>query len=185
MDQQTWYILICVDLLLLQPNVPLQWRHNERGSISNHQHVHCLLNCRFRCRSKKTAKLRVTSLCAGILPVAGEFPAQKSSYAKNVSIWWRHHVSNSFEWYLEITSIMSTIKHAEMAGFREITGNAFLIISHRYPCFNRSIIYLNFCHISGWRFCLYLITNSLIRCDNMKYGVRSSWLWFDIDWCMS
>ena len=24
-------------------------------------------------------------------PVAGEFPAQKSSNAENVSIWWRHH----------------------------------------------------------------------------------------------
>ena len=31
----------------------LQWRHNERGSISNHQRLHCLLNCRFRHRSKK------------------------------------------------------------------------------------------------------------------------------------
>ena len=24
---------------------------------------------------------------------AGEFPAQKASYAENVSIWWRHHVT--------------------------------------------------------------------------------------------
>ena len=24
-------------------------------------------------------------------PVTGEFPAQKSSKAENVSIWWRHH----------------------------------------------------------------------------------------------
>ena len=27
----------------------------------------------------------------GILPVTGEFPAQKASNAENVSIWWRHH----------------------------------------------------------------------------------------------
>ena len=26
------------------------------------------------------------------LPVTGEFPAQRASYAENVSIWWRHHV---------------------------------------------------------------------------------------------
>ena len=26
------------------------------------------------------------------LPVTGKFPAQRSSNAKNVSIWWRHHV---------------------------------------------------------------------------------------------
>ena len=30
-------------------------------------------------------------LC-GNSPVTGEFPAQKASNAKNVSIWWRHHV---------------------------------------------------------------------------------------------
>ena len=40
---------------------------------------------------KKTSKLRVTGLCAGNSPVAGEFPAQRASNAENVSIWWRHH----------------------------------------------------------------------------------------------
>ena len=28
----------------------------------------------------------------GNSPVIGEFPAQRGSNAKNVSIWWRHHV---------------------------------------------------------------------------------------------
>ena len=39
---------------------------------------------------KKHKKNRVTGLCLGNLPVAGEFPAQKASNAGNVSIWWRH-----------------------------------------------------------------------------------------------
>ena len=43
---------------------------------------------------KKTSKLRVTGLCAGNSPGTGEFPAQRASYAENVSIWWRHHVDN-------------------------------------------------------------------------------------------
>ena len=43
----------------------LQWRHNERGSVSNHQRLHFLPNCRFRRRSKKTSKLRVTVLLCG------------------------------------------------------------------------------------------------------------------------
>ena len=43
----------------------LQRRHNERGNVSNHQRLHCLLNCWFRHRSKKTSKLRVIVLCAG------------------------------------------------------------------------------------------------------------------------
>ena len=38
----------------------------------------------------KTAKLRVTGLCVGNSPEAGEFPAQMVSNAEKVSIWWRH-----------------------------------------------------------------------------------------------
>ena len=45
----------------------------------------------FRCRSRKTSKLRITGLCGGNSPVTGEFPAQRAIYAENVSIWWRHH----------------------------------------------------------------------------------------------
>ena len=41
--------------------------------------------------SKKTSSLCVTGLCAGNSPETGEFPAQKTSNAKNVSIWWRHY----------------------------------------------------------------------------------------------
>ena len=44
------------------------------------------------CRSKKILQFRVTGLCEGNSPVAGEFPAQGTSNAENVSIWWRHHV---------------------------------------------------------------------------------------------
>ena len=71
----------------------LQWRHNGHSSVSNHQPHDCLLNRLFRCRSKKTSKLRVTGFCAGNLPGTGEFPAQMASNAENVSIWWRHHGS--------------------------------------------------------------------------------------------
>ena len=46
----------------------LQWRNNNgHDSVSNHQPHHCLLNRLFRRRSKKTSKLHVTGLCAGIL----------------------------------------------------------------------------------------------------------------------
>ena len=68
----------------------LQWRHNGRDGVSNHQPHHCLLRRLFGCRSKKTSKLRVTGLCVGNSPVTGEFPAQMASNAKNVPIWWRH-----------------------------------------------------------------------------------------------
>ena len=69
----------------------LRWRHNGSDSVSNHQTYDCLLNRLFKCRSKKTSKLRVTGLCVGNSAGTGEFPAQMASYAENVSIWWRHH----------------------------------------------------------------------------------------------
>ena len=70
----------------------LQWRHNERDGVSDHQPHDCLLNRLFRRRSKKTSKLRVTGLSAGNSPVTVEFPAQMASNGDNVSIWWRHHM---------------------------------------------------------------------------------------------
>ena len=72
-------------------NFALQWRHNGRDGVPNHQPRDCLLKRLFRRRSQKTSKLRVTGLCAGNSPVTGEFPAQMASNTENVSIWWRHH----------------------------------------------------------------------------------------------
>ena len=48
-------------------------------------------------KKKTLSKLRVTGLCAGNSPVAGEFPAQRDSNAENVSIWWSHHVYQKWE----------------------------------------------------------------------------------------
>ena len=86
-----WYILQ-PDLTMYQSiEIALQWRHNGHDSVSNHQPRDCLLSRLIRRWSKKTSKLRVTDHCAGISPVTGEFPAQGTSSAKNVFIWWRHH----------------------------------------------------------------------------------------------
>ena len=64
----------------------LQWRHNERNGVSNHQPHDRLLNRLFRRTAKKTSKLRDTGLCEGISPVTGEFPAHRASNAENLSI---------------------------------------------------------------------------------------------------
>ena len=76
---------------VLQPMVSSQWRHNERGGVSNRRHFDCLLNRLFRRILKKAPKRRVTGLYEGDSPVTGEFPAQRASNAENVSILWRHH----------------------------------------------------------------------------------------------
>ena len=44
-----------------------------------------------RAQIKKTSKLIVTGFCAVNSPGTGEFPAQMTSNAENVSISWRHH----------------------------------------------------------------------------------------------
>ena len=69
----------------------LKWSHNGRDGISNHQPHDCLLNRLFRCRAKKASKVRATGLCERYSLWSVEFPAQMSSNAENVSIWWRHH----------------------------------------------------------------------------------------------
>ena len=78
--------------------LPLQWRHNGRGGVSNHQPHDCLLSRLFRRGSKKTSKLRFTGICEGNSLVTSEFLAQMASNAENVSIWWCHHDARADLW---------------------------------------------------------------------------------------
>ena len=80
---EDWQTIVSVQRFY---SIPLQWRHNKRDGVSNHQPHNCLLNRLFRRKSKKTSKLCVTGLCEGNSPVTGEFPAQRASNAENVSI---------------------------------------------------------------------------------------------------
>ena len=103
-EKEKRHFMSSVNLLLFnclfsfRTKAPLQWRHNGRDGVSNHQPQHCLLNCLFRRKSKATSKLRVTGLCARNSPLTGEFPAQMASNAENVSIWWRHHARNALHY---------------------------------------------------------------------------------------
>ena len=67
--------------IILVPKA-LQWRHNGRDCVLNHQPHDCLLNRLFRLRSKKTSELRVTGLCEGNSPGTGDFPAEMASNAE-------------------------------------------------------------------------------------------------------
>ena len=84
-------IMSCVSWIFQESKETLQWRYNERGSVSNHHPHDCFLNRLFMCRSTKTSKLRVIGLCVGSSSMTGEFPAQRASNGEIVSIWWRHH----------------------------------------------------------------------------------------------
>ena len=92
LSRNWFYVVICHAQPQSSWTLSLQWRHKQRDGVSKYQPHDCLLKRWFRHRSKKTSKFGVTGLCEGNSPVAGELPAQKASNAKNVSIWWRHHV---------------------------------------------------------------------------------------------
>ena len=62
----------------------LQWLHNERDGVSNHQRLYCLHNRLSRRRSKKTSKLCVNGLREGNPPVTEWFP-HKGSVCKSQS----------------------------------------------------------------------------------------------------
>ena len=68
----------------------LHWRHNGNDDVSNHQPHGCLLTVYSDADKRKRKAPRHWPLC-GDFTGTGEFPAQTTSYAKNVSIWWRHH----------------------------------------------------------------------------------------------
>ena len=80
-----WYGSFCISRSAITRThrvESLQWRHNGRNGVSNHQPHECLLSRLFRRISKKTSKLCVTGLCEGKSPVTEEFPSQRSSNAE-------------------------------------------------------------------------------------------------------
>ena len=68
---------------------PLQWRHNERDGVTNHQPRDSLLNRLFKVQIKVNIKAPSHWSLSG--EFTGDFPAQKASNAENASIWWRHY----------------------------------------------------------------------------------------------
>ena len=131
----------------------LQWHHNERDGVSDHRHLHCLLSCCFRRKSKKTSKLRATGLCVWNSPVTSESPAQKASNAENVSIWWCHHEVKRVLWLAYFMSLclgidfhqcVMTVCWNVQGHFRTVSANGRI----RYICnvfshwpFPRDLIY--------------------------------------------
>ena len=89
---------------------------DDHDGVSNHQSHGCLLNLSFTSRLMKKAPCH--RLLCGEITGTGEFPAQRTSYAENVSIWWRHHVMqvsseppylNSSRWGKMTTIVPATL----------------------------------------------------------------------------
>ena len=89
--QMTWSLIVyLISAYEWKIDSKESYAHIERNGMSNHRRLYCLLNCLCRRRSKKTSKLRVTSLWEGNPTVTGGFPSERASNPKNVSMWWRH-----------------------------------------------------------------------------------------------
>ena len=84
----------------------LQWRHDERNSVSNHRRPDCLRNRLFTRWTKKSSKLRATGLREGNSPDQW-IPGQSVSNAENVSIWWRYYVMTRYIWYWQAIKLQS------------------------------------------------------------------------------
>ena len=59
----------------------------------------------------------------------GEFPAQRASYAENVSIWWRHHDEAPFEKYLNARR--AYIDLAKPVGKRSIPSDDEMVSAYK------------------------------------------------------
>ena len=87
-----WYMMVDInspkDVMTCRPFPhPLQWRHNQRVGVSNHQ--------RLFAQPFVQAQIKENTKAPRHWPLWGKF----NSNTENVSIWWRHHESvASLEW---------------------------------------------------------------------------------------
>ena len=96
---------------------PLQWCYNERNGVSNHRRFYCLLN-----------------------RVSGEFNSQRASNPKNVSIWWRHHVAQSGNWFCEPCSSCFESTHIVSLKFLYVIWLSLLVLNS-----NACILFFTLC----------------------------------------
>ena len=138
----------------------LQWRHNDRGCVSNHQTHDCLLDRLFRHRSKTTSKLRVTG------PVTANEVMQYATVLKEQSgrkpFFYDSEPNDIHAYSLMITDIWFPLwnKYGRIylsfhyIGFHLLLrGQLVQWIPCNYPAFTE----LSIKHISPWYYDMFLI----------------------------
>ena len=109
---------------LLWELVSLQWRHNGRDGVSDHQPYDCSLNCIFKEQIKENSQSAASQASVREIHRWPVNSLTKTSNAKNVSIWWRHHVNGKYfrkplypapaRWYCKGLLCMLIIKTFEV-----------------------------------------------------------------------
>ena len=156
--------------------IPLQWRHNEHGDVSNHCQLECLLNRLFRCISKKTSKLRVTGLCERSSPVTDEFPLQMASTAENVSIWWGHHVFIATEKKLMLRTYLNVTGLPSLPGITVDCTSGM----HWYPHFCHNLVRLME-YVSALSFVMMTASNrNIFRVTGPLWGESTGYRWISL-----
>ena len=154
-------VCCCVALFCSENVVSLQWRHNRRDGVSNHQPHHCLLNPLFRRRSKKASDLRGTGLCEWNSPVTGEFPAQMASNAENLPMWWRLHAIDvwqiSQDDFLIWIAVIPYFTNTFFSFSSYVTHNATItaksvktIVTYNKSAVVNCTVMTSYVHKSGW-----------------------------------
>ena len=130
-----------------ESNRTLPWRHNGRDSVSNHQPHHCLLNCLFGRRSKKTSKLRVTGLCVGNSPgpvnSPHKWPVTRKMFpfddvimnSLKIKLQWRHNEPDGISDLRSASRLFTqrVYSGADQRKHQSSASLAFVLGIHRWP----------------------------------------------------
>ena len=87
----------------------LQWRHNRRQRVSNHQQLDGLFNYLLSPTPKKHQNSALLVLCEGNSPATGEYSAQGVSNTEKASILWRQHDIGSKVLHAESAAVLKYI----------------------------------------------------------------------------
>ena len=93
-------------MLLCQPCESVQWRHNERDGVSNHQHHDCLLNHLFKGQIKKKHQ---SSASLTFVRRFHWWPMNSPHKGpeRGKCFWWRHHVARHWMFATVTQSILN------------------------------------------------------------------------------
>ena len=87
--------------------LPLEWRHNEWYSLSNHRRLGCLFNRLLRHRSKKYQSFASLDFVRGIRRIS----LTRASNAENFPYTWCLHNASDSRWTPEQVHVTSPVAH--------------------------------------------------------------------------
>ena len=103
-ERQKWCGVVC--------KITLQWRHNERHSVSNHRHFDCFLSRLSGAHQTKHQSSASLAFVEGIHRWPVDSPHKGPvQWRENVSIWWSHHETNLAK------NVMNTYMHLHVIWF--------------------------------------------------------------------